>query len=280
MVAINKTLALVIAVIVIAIALAPLEDIFALRIDFLPDNKIVNYATCALAVCTNGFDTQKVSQIPCLESDATGCQLTCNDLKTKTYDTETGTIVDREKPLLDATRYCGAGSAQNLQVMFDLDSPIILGNGQLNDLARPKWVHTSYVLDWNDIQQLMGRGDSLTIDRILPIFISPNCFSNFEEKIYTPLLRPTVDQSVVPTGASRYPTAVYVDDYFISGGGADCSLSGDTIRMPRDANPEIIDKCQFKPSDASGKIVYRIRAFPIADLDDSCGLVYIDRASR
>lgn len=228
--AIGTLIALVIAVIVIALALYYL--IFAQPFDpyFLnPDKeKLIKYATCSLALCSNGYSSSQVDNVGCLYSQGGECIETCRDVADRlltTYQTS-------EQP----DRYCGEENA--IEFSISQQSPIVLSSGEIQEASKPSWVCRGVFVSGvrltlsDEVQSINGAcimfgvlkgstfwGVGTTED-------TNNregdfCFDGFEKTEFTPIMPYDGFESELEYPSALYLTTNVRDD-------SECSLSSST----------------------------------------------------
>lgn len=221
---------LVIGVIVIAIALGPLQYLSALDVWFFTDKtKLVNYATCSLALCANGIGSAQVDKVGCLEREGWQCTKSCRQVA-EDFKNNDWTFIDLE----GRPHYCGEHNA--LEFEFDDAVPVNIKSGEVQGLAKPKWaceglsVGGMTVQFSQNVQKNLGEcsimsgflsepglNNLLLLNRPNPGAIGKECFDGFRSVTFTPLM----PYSSV-TEDNKYPSAVYLGSEIA----AECELSG------------------------------------------------------
>lgn len=227
---------LAIAVIVIAVALYFLTYVFSFDALFLnPEKaKLIRYATCSLALCSNGVDTKQVDAVGCLEYERGKCVKSCRQIQEEFKATKVETFKD----ISGNRHYCGEENALALE--FDSSFPIDLRSGEIQKLSRPNWVCRGFNLpftdnripfsdDWQNLN-----GDCIEFGTLTggPAIIVPGgtiedlqnaigeqCFDGFRQTIFTPLM-PYKEKS-----DRIYPSALYLGEEFTSGEKPECEIS-------------------------------------------------------
>lgn len=273
---VGTVIALVIAVIVIAIALYFL--IFARPFDpyFLsPDKeKLIKYATCSLALCSNGYDSPQVEKLGCLYSQGGSCVETCKEVGERLQTTyQTGD---------PSTRLCGEENA----IEFSLDSvesQISLSSGEILDSVIPRWVcrGTSVFgerLRYSDGAESMNGGCVMlgTLKGTPKVFTWKEdtlegelCFSGYNDVSFTPLmpLDETEESKIIPDERVYYPSALYFSNDVL-GSLVQCSISngGPVLKDHGDVrNLRTFSSCLISSTEVTTK--YKVWSKHIKEID-------------
>lgn len=282
-IAIGKTIALVIAVIVIAIAIYFLVFVQLFDPWFLnpAKYKLVRYATCSLALCSNGFPSAQVDKVGCLEYEGGRCAKTCRTVVDEF-------IANKNEPtytdLFGLQHFCKENNA--IEFSFEPTFPIDIRSGEIQKISKPRWACRgasildvtfhfsegveSYLGECIMYGELEGSPD-FDLTKIAGIRqdlekakgADASCYRGFESVIFTPLMpySETVENRILPDERVFYSTALYLTDQFTSSSNPECQVSSNGPKLVGHGDPKTFDTisdCKIKVSDAKGRKKFKV----------------------
>lgn len=269
----------VIVGIVIAVAMYFLVYVQPFDLWFLNSAKykLVKYATCSLALCSNGFPSAQVDKIGCLEYEGGRCAKTCRTVHDEFLANKN--VPSKEIP--GVQYFCGENNA--IEFSFEPTFPVDIRSGEIQQLSKPKWVcrgvnlldvtvHFSEGFEslWGECI-MYGELISKDVDPLTKILgfrqdlekaegADASCYRGFQKATFTPLM-PYSDIT-----DAKYSSALYLTDTIVTG--TECEISSGPVRKSDNKELRTISECKIKVADAKGRKKFKVWSDVDKDLND------------
>lgn len=272
----------VIVGIVIAVAMYFLVYVQPFDLWFLNSAKykLVKYATCSLALCSNGINSPQVDKVGCLEYEGGRCVKTCHTVRDE--------LIATSQPDASGNHFCGEGNA--IEFSFEPTFPVDIRSGEIQKLSTPKWVCKGVTFLGEVVRFSEGfenfRGECVMygeleakeniagtkataigyIEKEEAIGDKSSCFRGWKNVVLTPLMeyRQTADSAIIPNKKIEYSSALYLTNQFFTGSNPECEITSNGPKFIGEGSPaggvtaDTVSNCKIRTTDAGGKRKFKV----------------------